>query len=279
MSQIYYFCALKELNMHIDIREILHKRMGRRLPKFIVRPLERLIHQEELNALFDDCRGVTPHEFLKRAFDYLDITCSVEFTAPIEDDGRYIFASNHPFGGLDGMLLVDVLLNRWGDAGAVVNDLLMNVAYLEPLWIPINKYGKQSAEKSRRYDEAFASETKQILTFPAGFCSRIVDGKVADTEWKSHFIKDAIKYDRRVVPVFVDGTLSKRFYRIYRMRRLLHININLELVLLVDEMFRQRGNHIRIYVGAPVDVATIEGNRTAQCAEIRRRVYNLKPNR
>lgn len=262
--------------MHINIQEILYKRTGRRLPRFIISPLEKLIHQQELNTLFDNCKGVTPHEFLKRAFEYLDITCSVRYTAPLADDGRYIFASNHPFGGLDGMLLVDMLLNRWGDAGAVVNDLLMNVAYLKPLWIPINKYGKQSAEKSRKYDEAFASPTKQILTFPAGFCSRIVDGEVADTEWKSHFIKDAIKYNREVVPVFVAGTLSKRFYRIYKIRKFLHININLELVLLVDEMFRQRGNHIEIIVGEPVDVSTINGNRNEVCTEIRRRVYSLR---
>lgn len=262
--------------MHIDIREILYKRMGRRLPKFITSPLEKLIHQEELNTLFAACEGATPKEFLKRAFEYLDIECKVEYSAPLADDGRYIFASNHPFGGLDGMLLVDMLLERWGDAGAVVNDLLMNVGYLAPLWIPINKYGKQSADKSRLYDEAFASPTKQILTFPAGFCSRIVDGKVADTEWKSHFIKDAIKYNREIVPVFVDGELSKRFYRIYRLRKFLHININIELVLLVDEMFKQRGRHIRIVVGAPVDIRSIEGSRAEQCAEIRRRVYNLK---
>ena len=262
--------------MHINIREILYKKTGRRLPKFVTTPLERLIHQDEMNTIFAACEGATPAEFLKYVFNYLDITCSVEYTAPLADDGRYIFASNHPFGGLDGMLLVNALLTRWGDAGAVVNDLLMNVKYLAPLWIPINKYGKQDADKSRCYDEAFASPTKQILTFPAGFCSRFINGEVADTEWKSHFIKDAIKYNREVIPTFVDGTLSKRFYRIYRLRKFLHINLNLELILLVDEMFKQRGRHIRIIVGEPVDITTIEGSRAEQCAEIRKRVYNLK---
>jgi putative hemolysin len=262
--------------MYINIREILYKRTGKRFPKFLIAPLEKLIHQEELNTLFASCEGATPGEFLTRAFEFLNITYEVEYTTPLPEGGRYIFASNHPFGGLDGMLLVNALLTRWGDAGAVVNDLLMNVKYLVPLWIPINKYGKQNAEKSRIYDEAFASPTKQILTFPAGFCSRFINGEVADTEWKSHFIKDAIKYNREVVPTFVDGTLSKRFYRIYRLRKFLHININLELILLVDEMFKQRGRHIRIIVGEPVDITTIEGSRAEQCAEIRKRVYNLK---
>ncbi|MBQ5829945.1 MAG: acyltransferase [Alistipes sp.] len=262
--------------MHLDIREILSKRIGRRLPKFISRPLEKLIHQDELNGFFATCEGATPEEFLKKAFEFLNVTHTVEYTAPLADDERYIFASNHPFGGLDGMLLVDALVERFGDAGAVVNDLLMNISYLEPLWIPINKYGKQSVEKGRRYDEAFSSPTKQILTFPAGFCSRYIDSRVQDIEWRSHFVKDALRYNRKIVPVFVEGTLSKRFYRIYRLRRFLHLNVNLELVLLVDEMFRQRGNHIHIRVGAPVDVATLEGSRGDICKEIRRRAYALE---
>lgn len=264
------------LTMHIDIREILSKRLGRRIPKFITRPLEKLIHQDEMNGHFATCEGVSPEEFLKRTFKFLNVTHEVEFTTPIDKNDRYIFASNHPFGGLDGMLLVDALLDEFGDAGAIVNDLLMNVTYLEPLWIPINKYGKQSAEKGIRYDNALRSETKQILTFPAGFCSRFIDGRVQDIEWKSHFIKDAERYNRKVVPVFVEGKLSKRFYRIYRLRRFLHININFELVLLVDEMFRQRGNHIKIRVGAPIDVTQLEGNRADKCNYIRKCAYNLE---
>lgn len=264
------------LTMYIDIREILGKRMGRRLPKFITRPLEKIIHQDEMNTLLAASKGATPEEFLKRTFEFFNVTHEVEFTTPLDKNERYIFASNHPFGGLDGMMLVDTLIEEFGDAGAIVNDLLMNVTYLAPLWIPINKYGKQSAEKSMRYDNALSSPTKQILTFPAGFCSRYIDGRVQDTEWKSHFIKDAQRYNRKVVPVFVEGTLSKRFYRIYRLRRFLHINVNIELVLLVDEMFRQRGNHIKIRIGAPIDVEQLEGNRSEKCNYIRTCAYNLE---
>lgn len=250
--------------------------MGRQLPKFITRPLEKLIHQDELNGFFDTCKGATPEEFLKKSFAFLEVTHSVEYTAPLDENERYIFASNHPFGGLDGMLLVDALIERFGDAGAIVNDLLMNVAFLEPLWIPINKYGKQNIDKSIRYDAALSSPTKQILTFPAGLCSRYIDGRVQDTEWKSHFIKDALRYERKIVPIYVDGVLSKRFYRIYRLRKFLHINLNIELVLLVDEMFRQHGKHVNIRIGAPIDINTIEGNRAERCDYVRQQVYKLK---
>ena len=68
--------------MHLDIREILSKRIGRRLPKFISRPLEKLIHQDELNGFFATCEGATPEEFLKKAFEFLNVTHTVEYTAP-----------------------------------------------------------------------------------------------------------------------------------------------------------------------------------------------------
>lgn len=262
--------------MLIDIREIIYKKTGRRLPKWLSRPLERLIHQNELNEIWETGKELSSIEFLRHTLNYLNVEYSVKYTAPIAQEDRYIFASNHPFGGMDGMMIIDALYRQWGDSGAIVNDLLMNVKPLAPLFVAVNKYGKQDSEKSRRYDEALSSPTKQLLTFPAGFCSRVFDGEIKDIEWKSRFIKDAERYGRKVVPVYVDGTLSKRFYRIYRLRRFFHIKVNIELVLLVDEMFRQRGKHITIVFGEPCDVSTLEGNAAERCMLIRKQAYGLK---
>lgn len=263
--------------MLINIGEIIYKKSGKRLPRWIIRPLEKLIHQRELNEIWATGKDLSAIEFLRHTLNYLEVSYEVHYTTPLPEEERYIFASNHPFGGMDGMMLIDALHRRWGDSGAIVNDLLMNVKPLAPLFIAVNKYGRQDAEKSLRYDEALSSESKQLLTFPAGFCSRYIDGRVQDTEWKHRFIKDAERYNRKVVPTFVDGKLSKRFYRIYRLRRLLHINVNIELVLLVDEMFRQRGKRIDIYVGNPIDVTTMEGNAKQRCETIRELSYGLQP--
>ena len=115
------------------------------------------------------------------------------------------------------------------------------------------------------------------MTFPAGFCSRITKGEVADTKWHNRFIKDAKRYHRKIVPVYVDGTLSRRFYNIYRVRRALGIHLNVELLLLVDEMFRQRGRCFRIVFGTPLDADLIEGNSpTEKCQKVREIAYSLK---
>lgn len=259
----------------IDIGNIIYGRTSRRLPRFVNALLERLIHQRELNDILRSGRDLAPREFIAHTLGRLGITYSAEGLDAV-GDGRFIFASNHPFGGLDGMILLHALSGRWPDVAAVANDMLADVEPLVPLWVPVNKYGRQSADYTLLYDRAFASPCKQILTFPAGFCSRIVDGCVTDMPWRPRFVRDALRYGRLVVPVFVDGELSSRFYWVYRLRRLLGISINLELSLLVDEMFRSRGRHVRVRFGAPVDLESLGGDIDARCDEIRRRCYALR---
>lgn len=264
------------MSIKVDIGRIISERSGKKLPKWIVSQLEKLIHQREINDLLVKVEGLDHKQTLDTILDTWDMHCQPIFTAPLPKDNRYIFASNHPFGGLDGMLLIQQLQREWSDVGAIVNNLLMAIEPLSPYWIPINKFGRQNSNASQIYDTALASPTRQILTFPAGFCSRIVDGKVADTEWKCRFVKDAIRYNRLIVPVYVEGTLSSRFYTIYRLRKALHIGTNIELALLVDEMFRQQGKTVRIVFGSPVDVTTLEGSIAEKTLELRRKTYQLQ---
>ena len=260
----------------IDIETILYRKTGKRIGPITGAILRRLIHQSELNDIWDSGRNMSAEDFLNHTLDYLKADLEIVSTGEIPADGRYLYVSNHPFGGLDGMMIVSELLKRHGDAGVIVNDLLMNIGPLRSLWIPVNVYGRQHRETGGEYAEAMASEKRQILTFPAGFCSRKIDGEVKDTQWKPRFVKDAMKYGRKIVPVYVEGRLSRLFYGIYSLRRKLHIKTNIELLLLVDEMFRQRGKHIRIVFGTPVDIRDIAGSAEEQCQQIREMVYNLK---
>jgi 1-acyl-sn-glycerol-3-phosphate acyltransferase len=260
----------------VDIRGIIKARSGKTLPGFIARPLERLIHQQELNEVLEQLDGLDHKQTLDCALSIWRMSCTPHFTVPLDKSERYILASNHPFGGLDGMLLLQVLQREWEDVGAIVNNLLQAIAPLAPYWVPINKFGRQNSQASQIYDAALSSETKQILTFPAGACSRPIDGKITDTEWKFRFIKDAAKYKRKIVPVYVEGQLSWRFYTLYRLRKFFGVGVNIEQGLLVDEMFRQQGKHIRVVFGAPIDVESLEGTFAEKALEVRRRAYELQ---
>lgn len=175
------------------------------------------------------------------------------------------------------MMLADELIGRFGDARVVVNDLLMHLEPLRPLWIPVNKHGAQSAAYARRYEEEFMGE-RPILTFPAGLCSRRIGGQVCDLPWKPNFLKKAYASQRQVVPVFVEGELSNFFYRVASLRKALGIKFNIEMLWLPDEMFSQGGKHFRIRFGEPLRMTELQaaGSLREQVEFVRKKTYFLK---
>lgn len=179
----------------IDVDAVLAAkapRIARWVPGFVIRWLKRTIHQDEINYILDEYSALPPQQFIQACFKFWGVTYSVEGLENLDPKGRYLFASNHPFGGMDGMMLADELVGYFGDARVIVNDLLMHVEPLRPLWIPVNKHGSQCGEYLRRFDEAFASDCP-ILTFPAGLCSRRRQGVVSDLPWRSNFVKRAAR--------------------------------------------------------------------------------------
>lgn len=264
----------------IDITSVLRQKapgLARRLPRFVVEWLRRTVHEQDINHILASYWDLPPQEFIRACFREWQVTYSAQGLDRLDSSGRYLFVANHPFGGMDGMMLADKLIDRFGDARVVVNDLLMHVEPLRPLWIPVNKHGSQNSDYARRFDEAFAGDLP-ILTFPAGLCSRRTGGRVADLEWKVSFLKKAAASGREIVPVFVEGRLSDFFYRVDRIRKALGIRFNIEMLWLPDEMFSQQGNHFRIVVGEPVPMQELRrfGSLREQAEEIRRKTYFLE---
>lgn len=264
----------------IDVGAVLAAkapRIARYIPRCAVNWLRRTIHESEINYILRTYWDLPPQEFIRACFREWQVSYSSEGLERLDPAGRYLFASNHPFGGMDGMMLADELIGRFGDARVVVNDLLMYLDPLRPLWIPVNKHGAQSAEYARRFDAEFAGDCP-ILTFPAGLCSRRPHGVVEDPEWKTSFLKRAAASGRQIVPVFVEGELSDFFYRVANLRRRLGLKFNIEMLWLPDEMFSQGGKHFRILFGEPIPATELAaaGSLRQQADLVRRNVYFLK---
>ncbi len=264
----------------IDIGVVLTEklpRLSRWIPRFLVNRLRRIIHEKELNHILSHYWQLPPQDFIHACFHEWKVEYSIRGLEALPRDGRYIFVSNHPFGGMDGMMLADKLTEHFGDARVVVNDILMHVEPLRPLWLPVNKHGAQNADYARHIDLAFMSDLP-ILTFPAGLCSRRIGGRVTDLEWKTSFLKKAYSSQRQIVPVFVEGRLSNFFYRVARIRKMLGIKFNIEMLWLPDEMFAQKGRHFRIRVGEPITVAELQhkGSLREQTEYLREKCYLLE---
>ena len=264
----------------IDVGVVLRDkapRLARWVPRFAVNWLRRTIHEKELNHIYDNYWNLPPQQFIRTCLTDWGVSYSIEGIEKIDPSGRYIFVSNHPFGGMDGMMLADKLIEHFGDVRVVVNDILRNITPLDPLWVPVNKHGSQKLSYARRFDEAFNSNLP-VLTFPAGLCSRFIDGRVQDTPWRPNFLKKAAASERTIVPIFVEGRLSNFFYRLSRWRKALGIKANIEMLWLVDEMLAQKGRHFRIVVGEPIDNQELSAlpSRSEQLRFVREKCYALE---
>lgn len=265
----------------IDIKQVLRQKApsaARKIPGFMVDYLIRTVHQDELNEIlrrYHDKDGVA---FMQELIGYFDLNLELVNEENIPAEGRYIFASNHPLGGLDGICLSAIIGGRFdGKIRYLVNDLLLYLSNLRSIFVPINKHGTQGKKNAELIEKAYASDN-QIITFPAGLCSRKQNGKIQDTEWKKSFIQKAVEYRRDIVPVFFEGRNSNFFYRLANMRKALGIKMNYEMIYLPDEMFKSKHKTYSIHFGKPIPWQTFDSSRKpAEWAEwVKEIVYNLK---
>lgn len=265
---------------HIHIGEIVRRLSGRKLPQPLIRLLECLIHQDEINDILDRYGHLEGVDFMTALVGYFHVDIGWNGADRLPADKRCLFVSNHPLGGLDGICLSHLIGSHYcSDVRYIVNDILFHLRPLRQIFVPVNTRGRQKRESIDRLQEAFESDLP-VITFPAGFCSRLIDGKVQDTPWKKSFVRQAYAYKRDIVPLFFEGLNSKRFYRIERFRQLLGLKFNIGMALLPDEMFRSKGRRFRVFAGRPIQwqsLASDPRDTAEQALHIRSLAYDLSP--
>ncbi|MDR2690829.1 MAG: 1-acyl-sn-glycerol-3-phosphate acyltransferase [Dysgonamonadaceae bacterium] len=269
---------------HIDIQGIINTkapRAAKKIPKRIVKSLAKLICQDEVNQFLEyngNARGV---DFMNNAVKYFDIKLQVLGEDNLPDSGtRCIFASNHPLGGMDGVCLSSFLGNHYGGKiKYLVNDILYFLQPLQDIFVPINKHGAQNRSAVRILNEVFASGD-QIITFPAGLCSRKTKNGIRDLEWKKMFIVKAIEYQRDIVPVHFEGKNSNLFYNIANLRKYSGLKFNIEMLFLPGELFKAKGSTFTIRFGKPIPRQTFDASKTPQewADWVKQTVYTLHKN-
>lgn len=253
----------------IDLDRIIREKMGtkaRYVPSVAVRWLKHIIHQDEVNRFLWESRDKKGTEWLEECTRYLDMTLDIEGleNMPDKNDGRlYTFVSNHPLGGVDGVALGAIIGRHYdGRFRYLVNDLLMNLPGLAPLCIPINKTGKQSRSFPEMVEAGFSGDN-HILMFPAGICSRKIDGQIHDLPWKKTFITKSVETKRDIVPIHFGGRNSDFFYGLANVCKALHIKFNIAMLFLVDEMYKNVHKSFRVAIGKPIPWQTFDKSKTA----------------
>lgn len=253
----------------IDIEKVLQSKMGskaRYVPRFLVNGLKRLIHEDEVNRFLWESRDKQGTEWLEECVKYLDMHVTVEGkeNLPDKNDGKlYTFVSNHPLGGQDGVCLGAIIGRHYdGNFRYLVNDLLMFLPGLKPVSIGINKTGRQGRDFPRMVESGFRSDN-HMLMFPAGLNSRLINGIVHDLPWKKTFVTKSVEYRRDVVPIYFSGRNSNRFYLVAKLCKLFRLKVNLAMLLLVDEMYKNVHKNFRVVIGKPIPWQTFDKSKTA----------------
>ncbi|MFO7574039.1 MAG: glycerol acyltransferase, partial [Bacteroidales bacterium] len=174
----------------IDVRSVLASKspkLAKRMPGFIIRYLERILHQDDLNFILSEYGHLKDQQFVSAVLEFMDISYKAIGTEDLPKAGRFIFASNHPLGGLDGIVFMDAVSKHYPAVKFPVNDLLLNINNFSGIFLPVNKHGVQGRQAVRAIDNAYASDD-QILYFPAGICSRRKKGIISDVDWHKSFI-------------------------------------------------------------------------------------------
>ncbi len=264
----------------INVDKVLRAKAGKIykfIPGFLIRYLERIVHQDEINKSLLQMQGIHGLDFVKAALiDKFELDIEVINPQNIPEKGRYIIASNHPLGGLDGMALLHVVGKKRQDIKFISNDILMELQNMRDLFIAVNKHGRANAEMVRNFEACMKSDML-ILVFPAGLVSRRAGGRIRDLEWKKSFVSKAIQHQRDIIPVYIEGRNSNFFYNLAKWRKRLGIGINIEMLYLPDEMFRQQNKKLSIIFGEPIPYTSFTKKHTpVQWAQIvKERVYAL----
>lgn len=264
----------------IDIDKIIREKAPDKyklIPKFIISYLKRIIHQDEINPFLKESKDKTGVDFLEATMIFLDVRLVIKGEENLPDKGLCTFVSNHPLGGQDGVALGYILGKHYnGKIKYLVNDLLMNLHNLAPLFIPVNKTGSQNRQFPAMVKAGFTSDNHLIM-FPAGLCSRRRNGVIKDLEWKKTFIVESVKSQRDVVPIHFEGRNSNFFYNLANASKRLGIKFNIAMLYLADEMFKNRHKTFTITIGKPIPWQTFDHSRSASewAQYVKETVYKL----
>lgn len=254
---------IKKSIPYVDVEKVIASKsetLLKRLPGFVISYLKRIVHQDEVNENLHRIKDLYGIDFVEEVLDYFDVKIKKTGIENVPGKGRFIFASNHPLGGFDGLVFM-YTISRWNrNVKSISNDILMNITNLHPVMVGVNMHGPNSREYVINFQKALKSDDP-IMIFPAGLVSRKQKGIIRDLKWKKSFISMATTYERDVIPVHINGRNSNFFYNLANLRKFLRIKSNIEMLYLADETFKQKNKNITIRFGKPIPYSNFDKSK------------------
>ncbi len=217
--------------------------------------LMKVLNISTLNSIYNKHKHLTDLEFINALMDEFEINFEIpeEDLKRIPKTGPFITISNHPLGGIDGMLLLKLLLERRPDFKIIANFLLHRIEPLKPFILPVNPFESHKDAKSSitgfKTALAHLKEEHPLGIFPAGEVSTYRDEKLlVDKPWEVSAMKLIQKAEVPVVPIYFHAKNSKMFYRLAK------LNDTLRTAKLPSELLTQKERLIKVRIGNPISV-------------------------
>ncbi|MBT8182776.1 MAG: lysophospholipid acyltransferase family protein, partial [Eudoraea sp.] len=212
--------------------------------------LVRLTKLSDINKFYDKHKELEGPQFLDAILEHYEIN----FEIPEDDfkrlpkEGAYITISNHPLGGIDGVLLLKLMLQQRPDFKVIANFLLHRVAPLAPYIMPVNPFENHKDAKSSiaGFKSALSHlrDGHPLGIFPAGEVSTYKDGKlIVDRPWEESALKLIRKAEVPIVPIYFHAKNSKLFYHLSK------LNDVFRTAKLPSEVTTQRNRAIKVRIG------------------------------
>ncbi len=235
---------------------------GFRWRTLALKPLEGLLGLADCERLYQSLAALEdPRAFVRATLEGLAVQCRPlnEGRKQIPAEGPTVVVANHPFGGIEGLLLADLLLAVRPDVKILANYLLNRIPQLRPLLIPVDPFGRPTSAAANlgalRQAIRWVSEGGLLLVFPAGEVShlRLRSRAITDPPWNPAVGAIVRRSRATVVPVFIHGRNRMGFH----LAGLLHPR--LRTVLLARELLHRRGRPIAVKIGAPIPFRQLQG--------------------
>ena len=243
----------------IELGKGIRHPVARRAYRIVAPLVERMLGIRAMNRLYDDARHDPPDTFFQSVLESLEVRYrfSEQDAARIPPDGPVFIIANHPFGGLDGIILGDLLQSIRKDSKLLVNYLLLRMSEMEPLVFGIDPFGGPSAARfnarSVRDSLQWVRDGHLLATFPAGEVShfRLKQKRITDPDWNPVSAKLVRKAHAPVVPIYFSGGNSWFFNAMGT------LHPRLRTLLLARELANKRGTEVSLRIGSPIPPSKI----------------------
>lgn len=220
--------------------------------------LKWAVREHEFQSFADRYRHLKGVDMVEQVLEHLDVRCelSERDLEQIPTTGPLVIVANHPLGALDGLALLAAVSQVRRDVKIVANRMLMMLEPINNLMLPVDNMGNRTSREQLTRMQQHLDNQGALIIFPAGEVSRLSSRGVRDNHWHHSFLRLAARARAPIVPVHVVGRNSLAFYAAAK------IASPLALLMLVREMFRQRGSRIKLHIGEQIPFANWHDGHT-----------------